>query len=145
MKPDNIFLDTEGNCKLGDFGCVFVRKNTERASTPAGTIAYMSPQQRLVYCGELDRYNTFKGDVFSLGMTLYAMSSLSLPKDPWPTRKLAQEANAKIEILPYSTRWKELLLAMLSPGEEERVTMQLVLERLDKHQESSYGMELRQL
>jgi len=132
IKPGNIFLDAEGNCKVGDFGCFFKKKETERAKTTVGTIRYMSPQQRLVFLGELDRYNVFKGDVFALGMTVYAMSSLIPPEDSWPTRRLRQIAKEKIEVLPYSLGLKELLLSMLSLEEEERVTMQLVLETAEK-------------
>ncbi len=64
IKPQNIFLATDGTCKLGDFG---IAKTAERTTsgTKAGTYNYMAPE---VYNS---RPYGGKADIYSLGLVLY--------------------------------------------------------------------------
>ena len=64
IKPQNIFVASDGTCKLGDFG---IAKTAERTTsgTKTGTYKYMAPE---VY-NNLP-YGT-KADVYSLGLVLY--------------------------------------------------------------------------
>lgn len=82
IKPSNIFIDLQGKYKIGDFGCFFEKKIDTRAKTLAGTLPYMSPQQRQKYAGFVQTYSAFKADVYSLGVTLYALANLD-PPDEW--------------------------------------------------------------
>ena len=43
IKPANVFLDGEGQVKLGDFGLARILHNTSLAKTFVGTPYYMSP------------------------------------------------------------------------------------------------------
>ena len=43
LKPANVFLDADGNVKLGDFGLARVLHETSFAKTFVGTPYYMSP------------------------------------------------------------------------------------------------------
>ena len=62
IKPGNVFLDAQGNIKLGDFGLARVLSpDSQFAQTWVGTPFYMSPEQ-------VDglAYNQ-KSDVWALG------------------------------------------------------------------------------
>ncbi|KAI9223655.1 Nek2 bound To hybrid compound 21 [Blastocladiella britannica] len=76
IKPDNVFLDSLNNAKLGDFGLsTLVMANHERnfAKTFVGTPFYMSP--------ELVREQSYneKSDIWSLGCLLYELCALEPP------------------------------------------------------------------
>lgn len=67
IKLDNIFLDSENNVKLGDFGCASY--GIKFSDFNKGTYSYMSPQIK-----ENKEY-TLKCDVWSLGITSYCLLS----------------------------------------------------------------------
>lgn len=92
-----------------------------------GTLPYMSPQLRKTYFRS-GKYDAIKADVFALGMTIYALASLSQP-EVWQSETLEQTAKKHINSLSYSDSIKTLLLAMLSFSEEDRPSMQEVIKR----------------
>ena len=64
VKPDNVWIDAEGEAALGDFGVAVTEgENAE----PAGTPRYAAPEQTL---GEPV---TPRSDLFALGVTLYEL------------------------------------------------------------------------
>ncbi|XP_022335257.2 serine/threonine-protein kinase Nek2-like isoform X2 [Crassostrea virginica] len=74
LKPANIFLDSDNNVKLGDFGLARVlHHETSFAKTFVGTPYYMSPE--LV---NNMSYNE-KSDIWSMGCMLYEMCALHPP------------------------------------------------------------------
>lgn len=92
IKPDNIFIDNEGNFKLGDFGTARVLEVTGNASTKTGTPNYMAPE---VYT-KLVKYDQTV-DIYSLGIMLYRymndgflpfMSESALEADVALTRRI---------------------------------------------------------
>ena len=83
IKPENIFVNVNGDYKLGDFG---VAKTVDRTTgmSQKGTPPYMAPE---VYRGK--KYN-FSVDIYSLGMVLYILCNKNrapfLPLPPTPIR-----------------------------------------------------------
>jgi NIMA (never in mitosis gene a)-related kinase len=74
LKPGNIFLDSNYNVKLGDFGLSRVMSDESMfANTHVGTPYYMSPEQI-----NSERYNE-KSDIWSLGCIIYEAAALHAP------------------------------------------------------------------
>ena len=71
IKPGNLLLDDEGVVHVSDFGLATVLNAGEEAplvtQTHDGTLRYMPPERLLR--GE----NSFAGDQYSLGLTLYEL------------------------------------------------------------------------
>ncbi len=75
IKPGNILLTAEAEAKLGDFDLADVRETGDALTQCDGWASpgYVSPE-RLLYGGE-----DFRGDIFSLGVTLYEMLTKKMP------------------------------------------------------------------
>ena len=71
VKPGNLLLDAEGVLHVGDFGLATILNNGETAplvtQSHDGTLRYMAPERLMK--GE----NSFAGDQYSLGVTLYEL------------------------------------------------------------------------
>lgn len=67
IKPDNIFINSFGDFKLGDFGIARQLEMTNANLSQKGTSAYMAP--------EIFRRETYNSsvDIYSLGMVLYRL------------------------------------------------------------------------
>ena len=77
IKAANIFIDTEGAFKLGDFG-IAARKNRMQAGKPSrtgGSISTLSPE---IYEG---RTADDRSDIYSLGMVMYWF--MNRQRDPY--------------------------------------------------------------
>lgn len=73
IKPENILLDADYNCKLCDFGCC----STERyqaQSIYSGTVAFLAPEIVLNQPCYAD-----KCDIWAFGITLYVMLTRCVP------------------------------------------------------------------
>ena len=71
LKTSNIFLTSNGQIKIGDFGISKILQETnENAQTTVGTPYYLSPEicQNKPY--------SYKSDVWSLGCILYELCTL---------------------------------------------------------------------
>jgi len=69
IKPQNIFLDEDGNYKLGDFGISkIVSGLSEQYTMNIGTLAYTAPEVAGSIGGKYD----ISSDIYSLGLVLYA-------------------------------------------------------------------------
>eukprot|EP01035_Chromulina_nebulosa_P019583 gene19583-25486_t len=125
LKSDNIFLTSNGLCKLGDFGVSRVLRNTsELASTQIGTPYYMSPEIM-----EGKKYNS-KTDIWSLGCVLYELTCLRLPFDGINMRQLSNNIQNRTPASPpdiYSKDLKDLTLRLLVKNPKVRPSINTVL------------------
>lgn len=76
IKEDNIFVDSDGRYKLGDFGVSKILKDSSRAESLKGTPNYLAPE---VYLGR-GGY-TKSVDLYSLGIVLYRL--LNYERNPF--------------------------------------------------------------
>eukprot|EP01012_Entosiphon_sulcatum_P053919 TRINITY_DN7429_c0_g1_i1.p1 TRINITY_DN7429_c0_g1~~TRINITY_DN7429_c0_g1_i1.p1 ORF type:complete len:515 (-),score=60.15 TRINITY_DN7429_c0_g1_i1:438-1982(-) len=75
IKPHNILLDSNGNCKLSDFGCARMSPQTFDTNGLTGTPLYLAP--------ELINGKVTKGcDIWAVGITLVQLMTGSVPYDP---------------------------------------------------------------
>eukprot|EP00730_Choanoeca_flexa_P001327 TRINITY_DN10586_c0_g1_i5.p1 TRINITY_DN10586_c0_g1~~TRINITY_DN10586_c0_g1_i5.p1 ORF type:complete len:350 (+),score=56.93 TRINITY_DN10586_c0_g1_i5:52-1101(+) len=90
VKPSNVLVSTDGDCKLCDFG-VSGELHNSLANTFVGTRSYMAPERLR---GE--EY-TVESDVWSLGMSLVEMATGHFPI---PASRIAEEPLAEMHPPP---------------------------------------------
>jgi serine/threonine protein kinase len=97
IKPSNIMLTREDVAKLTDFGLARVQvvKNSTVTIGTAGTLYYMSPEQLNALAGVDAR-----GDIYSLGMTLYETLVGRVPFDSKLTDFEVRQAIVEGKIQP---------------------------------------------
>lgn len=120
LKPENVLLDENGNCMLGDFGLArFMQPGETREMTVCGTEACMSPETRL---GK----GSFEADVWSLGATLY---KLLTGRSAFGRRGAC--ASHAVPVFPcfVKRQARALLKGMLATDPEDRLS----LEQLREH------------
>ncbi|XP_044147295.1 rhodopsin kinase GRK7 [Bufo gargarizans] len=77
MKPENVLLDDNGNCRLSDLGLAVKVKDGKPITNRAGTNGYMAPELL-----KEENYS-YPADWFSMGCTIYEMIAGHTPfKDP---------------------------------------------------------------
>lgn len=67
VKPENIFVDSQGNYKLGDFGVAKQMEKTQGSMSVKGTYNYMSPE---VFAG---KRCDGRADMYSLALVMYKL------------------------------------------------------------------------
>jgi serine/threonine protein kinase len=118
IKPGNLFLDSNNNIKLGDFGLSRIMgKESIYAYTNVGTPYYMSPEQI-----SEQKYDE-KSDIWSTGCILYEVASLRPPFEASNQMALAVKIKAgKYERIPsiYSEELWRVINLMLTSEQEKR-------------------------
>lgn len=125
IKPANVFLDLNGNIKLGDFGLARVlNENEQFAETVVGTPYYMSPE---IIKGS--KYNR-KSDIWSLGCLIYELCALTPPFTARRFEQLSKNiSDGKFSRIPemYSSDLQKIISFMLSVDHGYRPTIEIIL------------------
>ncbi len=111
VKPDNVWIDAEGEAALGDFGVAVAEgENAE----PAGTPRYAAPEQTL---GEAV---TPRSDLFALGVTLYELLCGVRPFDSKDVLRLRTPAAPSSLVPGVPEELDRLIAALLAPDPADR-------------------------
>ena len=114
MKSSNVFLTSDGDIQIGDFGLSAVSGGGQET---VGTPHYMCPE--LV----AKKGYGVKADVWSLGVIMHEMSAQRMPFQAFNVEGLMQKIlSAKPGALPgdYSKGWSRLVRSMLRKEPERR-------------------------
>ncbi len=123
VKPSNILLSSGSEAALGDFDLADIREpgDVQTQCQEWGSPGYLSPER--LYSGGEDR----RGDIFSLGVTIYELISGRLPfgisqdTEELYRRRQAMEFPALANIVPQIPAWfSELVSAMLEFDMDKR-------------------------
>src|SRR3954452_467284 len=121
VKPHNVFLNGDGDARLGDFG-VALALDRPRLSGEGmvGTVDYMPPEQAL------NRPVDARSDLYSLGAMLY---ELVCGRPPFRGEDVVAVVSQHINTAPFAPQWprpdvpallEELILALLAKSPDER-------------------------
>ena len=117
LKPENLLLDENMNIKIVDFGLSNEYKPGETLITACGSPCYAAPE---MIAGK--RYNGIDVDIWSSGVTLYAMLVGYLPFEDPKTSNLYKKIMAGEYKLPrfLSTDCSHFLSKILQTDPDER-------------------------
>lgn len=146
IKPQNIFVNKNGDFKLGDFGIARVVEKTSSVMSQKGTYTYMAPE---VFKGQ--HYNE-TADLYSLGVVLYrCLNQNRTPFLPMGTmsfndRQRAQERRMAGETIPPplngNKKLKQAILMTLQYNPANRVqsasVLRTILEQCKTMEKASY-------
>tara|TARA_Y100000991_G_scaffold213271_1_gene198709 strand:- start:100 stop:894 length:795 start_codon:yes stop_codon:yes gene_type:complete len=128
IKPSNVFVDSDDNIKLGDFGIIKLMKSFMMyGQTQIGTPLYMCPEMY-----KRERYDT-KVDSWSLGCILFELMTLNPPFTAKNMMELknkifkAQYDSLKTNV--YSTLLKDVLAKLLNVYPRQRVSLFQILQK----------------
>ena len=158
VKPQNILCFGENGYKISDFGEAknfkknivnnkyknsYAYDDNTMKQTLRGTELYMSPilfQALRYHPYQSVKYNSYKSDVFSLGMCFFLASSLDyeglyeireITKNPKKTRFVVN----RYLNLKYSQKYINLLISMLQIDEKDRpdfLELEKIIEKMEK-------------
>ncbi len=94
IKPANILIDKSGNAQIADFGIAQILNMSDNDHTRSdiimGTLAYMSPEQRISSTNV-----SLATDIFSIGVILYEILVGKRPQGKFP---MPSEANPELPV-----------------------------------------------
>ncbi|TNJ28525.1 Kinase, NEK [Giardia muris] len=124
IKLENVFLDANGNCKLGDFGFLRSLEPSGRAKTVVGTKCYMAPE----IINDTTGY-TEAVDIWAFGVLIYVLCTKTFPFK-------AADKILRVDFPPIPGRPQELtelVRRMLKLNPDERPTAKDILRSVPKH------------
>ncbi|NXM59294.1 GRK7A kinase, partial [Illadopsis cleaveri] len=122
MKPENVLLDDNGNCRLSDLGLAVRVREGKRITQRAGTNGYMAPEIL-----KEEEYG-YPVDWFAMGCTIYEMVAGRTPfkdfkekvnKDEVRRRTLEDEV--KFEHAGFTEEAKDICKLFLAKKKEDRL------------------------
>ncbi|WP_437480332.1 ATP-binding sensor histidine kinase [Sorangium sp. So ce1014] len=135
IQPSNLLVDPGlGACKLTAFAIASLLP-AERAavcdpwSSGGGMLHYMSPEQT----GRMNRAVDFRSDYYSLGVTLYELTTGSLPFETTDPMELVHAHIARTPILPHQARPSV-------PEALSAVIMKLLSKTAEARYQSAFGL-----
>ena len=116
IKPSNIFIDTEGNVRLMDFGIAKVKEAASGTKTGStlGTLMYMSPEQ----VKDPKRVD-YRSDIYSLAVTFVHLLTGKVPYDTTNSSDFEIQLSIVQEPLDLSAlprAWRSFLEPYLAKG-----------------------------
>src|SRR4051794_13433649 len=111
VKPDNVWIDAEGEAALGDFGVAVAEGES---APPAGTPRYAAPEQTL---GEAA---TPLSDLFALGVTLYELLCGVRPFDSKDLFRMRAPTPPSSRVPGVPEALDRLILALVAPDPADR-------------------------
>jgi hypothetical protein len=111
VKPDNVWIDAEGEAALGDFGVAVAEGES---APPAGTPRYAAPEQTL---GEAA---TPLSDLFALGVSLYELLCGVRPFDSKDLLRMRVPAPPSSLVPGVPAALDRLILQLIAPDPDER-------------------------
>ncbi|WP_437957740.1 AAA family ATPase [Sorangium sp. So ce119] len=136
IKPSNIIVDHDvSTSKLTDFSIASLLPGERAAvydpwSPGEGTLQYISPEQT----GRMNRSIDFRSDYYSLGVTLYELTTRRLPFETTDPLELVHHHIAKTPVAPHQIR-PEI------PEALSRVIMKLLSKTAEERYQSIFGLK----
>ncbi|WP_437724097.1 AAA family ATPase [Sorangium sp. So ce861] len=136
IKPSNIIVDSDvSTSKLTDFSIASLLPGERAAvydswSAGEGTLQYISPEQT----GRMNRSIDFRSDYYSLGVTLYELTTRRLPFETTDPLELVHHHIAKTPVAPH-------LLRPEIPEALSRVIMKLLSKTAEERYQSIFGLK----
>ncbi|CAF0792866.1 unnamed protein product [Brachionus calyciflorus] len=123
VKPSNILINRQGDIKMCDFGISGKLVDSIAASRDAGCQLYMAPER--IDPMKASRSYDVRSDVWSLGITLYEISTGKFPYPEWKSifhqLSLVVEREApKLESTRLSEDYKNFVNTCLTKDEQNR-------------------------
>ena len=129
IKPQNILIDSDNNCKIADFGFARYDKNESLLNTICGSPLYMAPE-----IIKKQKYS-INADVWSVGVILYQMLTASQPfncSNFYELSKKVDEGESAIEYPMYiSTEVRQLLKEIFTFTEGDRPSITYCLSKVN--------------
>ena len=126
IKPQNIFLSSQKQVKLGDFGSSTLHLSpSAKDDSLQGTPFFLSPELKLKLAESMqggnakNLYDPYKSDVYSLGVTMLYMGSLQPPNSLMKASD-PDTVEAVLQTLGSYDRLKSILRQMLSVSPDSR-------------------------
>ncbi|XP_067255589.1 serine/threonine-protein kinase 32B-like isoform X2 [Chanodichthys erythropterus] len=113
IKPDNILLDEHGHVHIADFNVATVLKDSEKATSMAGTKPYMAPE---VFESQADAGPgySYGVDWWSLGITAYELLQGSRPYEIRSSTTAAEAINTiQGQHVSFSSAWSDGIVALI--------------------------------